>query len=82
MLTLSIIGIVFLPLLVFGSSSYSFGMMLYHALFLVLTAGATIMQILNKKKYTFLLEDEKEKEKKNELITNVISELSNTNKDT
>jgi len=75
-----VVGVLFLPLLVFGSSSYPFGMMLYHAFYLVLTAGATMFQILNKQKYTGILE--KEKEKKNELITSVISELSNTNKDT
>ena len=75
-----ILGVLVIPQLVFGKSSYSFGMMMYHAFFLLLTAGATIMQILNKKKYTAILENEKEERIK--LIKNTVTELTNTTKDT
>jgi methyl-accepting chemotaxis protein len=73
------IGVVFLNDLIFGSSSYPIEMALHHAIFLVLTSGATIMQILHKKKYTDRLESEKEK--RDELIRTTIVELNNTTKD-
>jgi len=75
-----ILGVLFVPELVFGRSTYSFGMMMYHAFFLILTAVATIIQILNKKKYTGNLENEREEKIK--LIKNTIMELTNTTKDT
>jgi len=75
-----ILGFIFIPALIFGNSTYTFGMVMYHAIFLILTSGATILQILNKQKYTTILE--KEKEKKTELIIDAVTELTNNTKDT
>lgn len=75
-----ILGFIFIPELIFGNSTYTFGMVMYHAIFLILTSGATILQILNKQKYTTILE--KEKEKKTELIIDAVTELTNNTKDT
>jgi hypothetical protein len=51
-------------------------MILVHTLFLVFTSIATILQILNKRKYTLFLENEKEKNVK--LLRAVVVELNNT----
>ncbi|CAH1214322.1 hypothetical protein PAECIP111892_04007 [Paenibacillus auburnensis] len=62
-----ILGFLLVPELVFGVSSYPFTMMLIHALFLLMTSAATILQINSKQKITLQLEGEKTK-KQNEVI--------------
>ncbi|ANE45621.1 hypothetical protein SY83_04125 [Paenibacillus swuensis] len=47
-----------LPEFVFGDHAYTFGMVFIHAVFLLLTSGATILQILHKQKATAILESE------------------------
>jgi len=47
------------PQLVFGTDQYPFLMLVIHALFLVLTSGATVLQIRSKRKITTQLEEEK-----------------------
>lgn len=51
-----IIGLFWATELVFGVSQYSFGMILIHAIFLVFTSGATIIQILSKRKMVAKIE--------------------------
>lgn len=60
-------GYFFLPQLVFGTETYPFTMLLIHAGFLLLTSGATCMQINSKKQMTLQLEAEK-KTKENEIV--------------
>lgn len=62
-----ILGFFIVPELVFGVSRYPFTMMLIHALFLLMTTAATILQINSKKKITAQLEEEKTK-KQTEII--------------
>ncbi|MNI03041.1 Methyl-accepting chemotaxis protein McpC [compost metagenome] len=62
-----LLGFFVVPELVFGVSDYPFSMLLIHAIFLVLTSGATYLQIQSKKKITEELEKEKDK-KQAELI--------------
>lgn len=54
-----ILGFFFLTELVFGAASYSFLMLVIHAVFLILTSGATSLQIHSKAKITNALEAEK-----------------------
>jgi len=63
-----ILGFFFLPELVFGVSTYSFIMLLTHAIFLILASGATILQIISKKRIVHELELDREK-KQMELFT-------------
>ncbi|REK76910.1 methyl-accepting chemotaxis protein [Paenibacillus paeoniae] len=53
------VGFIWLPELVFGTTQYSFLMVSLHAVFLLLTSGATIWQIHSKQKITSQLETEK-----------------------
>lgn len=54
-----IAGFFFIPQLVFGTDSYPFLMLVVHAVFLILTSCATILQIISKGKITAQLEAEK-----------------------
>lgn len=74
-----IVGVLWWPELVFGSSSYSFGMMIIHAIFLIFTSGATILQIVGKQKYTRLLELDREKQ--SALLWSTITELTKTSEE-
>lgn len=71
-----VLGFLLVPTYVFGSHEYSFVMVALHAVFLLLTSGATILQMVNKKKYTSTLE--MDRESKIDLIKNVIKQLSHT----
>lgn len=73
-----ITGFFFIPQLVFGTTSYSFVMLLIHAGFLLLTSSATSFQIISKRKITQELEQEKNA-KQNQLIQllNQVKQLSN-----
>ncbi|WP_025693093.1 methyl-accepting chemotaxis protein [Paenibacillus zanthoxyli] len=62
------IGYFFIPGLVFGVSNYSFSMMSIHAIFLILIAGATSLQIISKKRHTDALELEKSQRQEKLLI--------------
>ncbi|RXZ77821.1 hypothetical protein EBB07_27515 [Paenibacillaceae bacterium] len=53
-------GYLLFPQLVFGTESYSFLMVSLHAVFLILTSVATILQIHSKSKITRQLEQEKQ----------------------
>ena len=53
-------GFIWFPELVFGVMDYSLLMLLVHAIFLLLTSGATTLQIISKRKITEALEREKE----------------------
>lgn len=57
-----IAGFFLAPELVFGTSSYPFLMLVVHAIFLILTSGATTLQILSKEKIKRRLEQEKRRE--------------------
>lgn len=74
-----ILGFLFAPQIVFGSAMYSFSMVAIHALFLVFTSGATILQILNKKKYTNELEAGKKQKEK--VIIDILKEVADTSGD-
>lgn len=54
-----LLGFFVMPELVFGQSEYPFSMLLIHAIFLLLTSGATYLQIQSKKRITVALEREK-----------------------
>ncbi|MBO2945891.1 hypothetical protein JJQ72_18075 [Paenibacillus sp. F411] len=56
------------PMLVFGVSDYPFLMLVIHALFLILTSSATVLQIRSKQSIHRQLEAEKE-EKSRQLLT-------------
>lgn len=62
--TQHILGFFLFPELVFGVTSYPFLMLVIHALFLVLTSGATLLQIKSKTEITRELEMENEKKKR------------------
>lgn len=62
-----ILGFFFVPQLVFGSESYPFLMLVIHAIFLILTSCATMLQIRSKAKIMSQLEVEKQ-HKETEII--------------
>lgn len=67
------LGYFFTPELLCGTSNYHFGLLMIHAIFLILTCCATVLQIFAKKKHTVQLETEneiKEKELK-QVLANV-----------
>lgn len=68
-------GYFVLPEIVFGASSYSFGMVCVHALFLILTAGATILQINSSAHIRRALESDKRHERKR-AVQDVVQRLS------
>ncbi|MCR8643997.1 methyl-accepting chemotaxis protein [Paenibacillus sp. N1-5-1-14] len=63
-----LIGLLFVPELVFGVSSYSWTMISIHAVFLILTSHVTIVQTVSKRKISAQLEQEKQ-EKESEIRT-------------
>ncbi|WP_438447830.1 methyl-accepting chemotaxis protein [Gorillibacterium sp. sgz5001074] len=67
-------GYLWFPALVYGTHHYSFSMVLAHAVFLLLTSGATIQQILFNRKLNGRLEEEKQR--KNGLIGHTVSQLA------
>lgn len=73
-----ILGFFVVPELVFGVSSYSFTMLLIHALFLLLTSAATSLQIISKRAITLQLTEERTR-KQNEIIAllDTVKQLSN-----
>jgi len=68
-------GYLVIPEIVFGTSSYSFGMVCIHALFLVLTAGATALQINSSAQIRRASATEKQHERKR-AVQEVIQRLS------
>lgn len=54
-----LVGFFLIPELVFGTMSYSFTMLMIHAVFLILTSTATSFQIISKKRIAQQLEAEK-----------------------
>jgi len=54
-----LVGFFVTPQLVFGTDNYPFLMLVVHATFLILTSGATVLQIRSKRKITAQLEEEK-----------------------
>jgi len=54
-----LVGFFFVPQLVFGTDEYPFVMLVIHAVFLLLTSGATCLQIISKQKITKQLEEDK-----------------------
>lgn len=73
-----VVGLLWLPQLVFGTNTYSFGMFSIHALFLVLTSLATIRQIYAKQRVMAAVEAEKQEKdaKLHQLVMNA-EQLSN-----
>ncbi|WP_212962650.1 methyl-accepting chemotaxis protein [Cohnella xylanilytica] len=70
-------GFLFVPELVFGVHRYSFTMLVVHAAFLVLTSGATSLQIVSKRRITRELEAAKRAEEEHaELLLETIRGLS------
>lgn len=70
-----ILGLIWFPQVVFGANSYTFGMFLLHALFLVLTSLATISQIYQKQKVLGAIEAVKQE--KEETIQRLLVDLEN-----
>jgi methyl-accepting chemotaxis protein len=68
-----IAGFLWLPELVFGSHQYSFLMVFIHAVFLLLTSGATIWQI--RSKYAITQQLEAEKKDKDDKLTILLQEV-------
>ncbi|WEK55780.1 MAG: methyl-accepting chemotaxis protein [Candidatus Cohnella colombiensis] len=64
-------GYLLFPELVFGTSTYSFGMVMIHAVFLILTSAATLLQIRSKLLITAQLE--KEKKAKDDQLLEVLN---------
>jgi len=70
-------GWLFVPQYVFGVDAYPFVMVLSHAVFLLLTAAATIWQIVHKRKATSMLELAKEmKEAEAARLLDTVMQLS------
>mgnify|MGYP003367324253 CR=1 FL=1 len=53
-------GYFFMPEIICGTSSYSFGLLLIHAIFLLLTSGVIITQIIVRERFVAQLEKEKD----------------------
>lgn len=74
-----LLGFFVMPELVFGQSQYPFSMLLIHAIFLVLTSGATYLQIQSKKKIT--VELEREKNNKQAELMDVLGDVKSLSKE-
>jgi len=68
-------GFFLAPGLVFGVSSYSFTMLLVHAIFLILASGATSWLLLSKQKLTSALEQDKNQQE--EELYNLLGSVAN-----
>lgn len=68
-------GFFFMSEYVFGSNTYSFSMMMMHALFLLGTSGAIIWQTKNKNKLLAALDETEEKQK---ILSGIIEQLAVT----
>lgn len=64
-------GLLIFPEIVYGSASYSIAMFLVHAVFLLLTSGATIVQLLSARKIRSALEQAKQ-----ESVGSMVAELN------
>lgn len=72
-----VLGYLFIPEFVFGTTSYPFIMLVTHAVFLILTSSATSLQIYSKLKITRKLEREKEmKQEELEHLLETVKKLS------
>jgi methyl-accepting chemotaxis protein len=69
-------GFAWAPTFVFGSSEYPFAMVLIHAIFLILTSAATIVQIQYSRKQSSFLQ--KEKEARDAVIVSTMRKLQAT----
>lgn len=70
-----LLGFFIIPELVFGVHEYTITMLALHAIFLVITSGATSLQILSKRKFT--LELESDKEHKQEQLLSIVESVKN-----
>lgn len=71
------LGYFFAPELICGTADYHFGLLMIHAIFLILTSSATILQIFAKKKHTTRLEHENAaKEKSLQQVLSNVAEAS------
>lgn len=68
-----LVGFFFMSEYVFGSNTYSFSMMMMHAIFLIGTSGAIIWQTINKQK---LLASFDETEEKQKILSGIMEQLS------
>ncbi|MBO8173428.1 MAG: methyl-accepting chemotaxis protein [Bacillaceae bacterium] len=59
-----LVGYFTLPEIICGTSQYPFGLLLVHAVFLILTSGSTILQIVHKLKFMKGVEEERQEKKK------------------
>lgn len=72
-------GFFFIPEAVFGVKTYPFTMLLFHAVFLLLTSVATILQVQSKQRITSYLESEKmKKQQEINAIWRGVQQLSET----
>ncbi|GLX66615.1 methyl-accepting chemotaxis protein [Paenibacillus glycanilyticus] len=72
-----ILGFFIAPKLIFGISEYPFLMLLVHALFLILTSSATILQVISKKRIMNVIEMEKAvKQKEAETLLETVQQHS------
>lgn len=72
------LGYFFAPELLCGTSDYHFWILMIHAFFLLLSSGATILQITTKKRYTRKLEMENEIKEKD--LKQILSNLALSSK--
>lgn len=71
-----IVGYFVIPELICGTDSYSFQLLMIHALYLIFTSGANILLIYTKNKNTTILEAENVKHKENTKL--ILEQLLNT----
>jgi methyl-accepting chemotaxis protein len=71
-----LVGYFTFPEIICGTDQYPFGVLLVHAVFLIFTSGATILQISMKKKY--IQQVEAERTEKKEQFNLVLSNLQKT----
>ncbi|MFZ4453793.1 methyl-accepting chemotaxis protein [Salibacterium aidingense] len=72
-----LLGFFVLPEIVFGYTDYSLRMLIIHALFLVLTSGATSWQVFSNKNIQKQLEVDKKQERKS-VIDDIVGRMSAT----
>ncbi|WLR54493.1 methyl-accepting chemotaxis protein [Mesobacillus subterraneus] len=71
-----LVGYFTVPEIICGTDQYPFGVLIVHAIFLIFTSGATILQISMKKKY--IQQVEVEREEKRLQFKHLLSNLQNT----
>ncbi|SFB21758.1 methyl-accepting chemotaxis protein [Lentibacillus halodurans] len=72
-----IIGLIYVPELVFGMEQYMFSMFLWHAVFLILTSSAVSWQVYSGKKIEAYYQQKQQEQRKN-IVEDIVGRLSTT----